>query len=347
MIYLKAKYLLMITFILAAGSAAGIFTAHKMAVPVSAPVEINDVYEKLVLSAAGDCTLGYDESFGYDGSFNDLLDKAGGDFSYFFSNVYELFSEDDITIVNLEGDLTDSTTGTVKAYNFRGSPDYVNILKSGSVEVVNIANNHTYDFGEEGYQDTIKTLREANISFFGNSHTYLAEINNVKIGFAGFEIWYDDMDVRKKIKNAINSLRAEGADIVIMSFHWGIEGDYVPYDVQKAIGRYAVDCGADAVLGHHPHVIQGIEEYNGKQIVYSMGNFCFGGNKNPRDKDCYIFRLSYEIKNGALTGNCESTVIPCSVSSVPDYNDYRPTPAKGDEYERIMDKINKHSDEIN
>ena len=97
------------------------------------------------------------------------------------------------------------------------------------------------------------------------------------------------------------------------------------------------------MLGHHPHVLQGIEVYNGKNIVYSLGNFCFGGNSNPADKDTMIFQQTFTVENGELAADNVTNIIPCSVSSESGYNNYQPTPLEGDEAERVRGRIEEYS----
>ena len=112
--------------------------------------------------------------------------------------------------------------------------------------------------------------------------------------------------------------------ITIVIFHWGNEKEEVPDSNQMTLGRLAIDEGADLVCGHHPHVLQGIEEYKGKNIVYSLGNFCFGGNSYPSDMDTMIFQQTFTVdKNGVKADNV-TNVIPCSISSEYDYNNYQP-----------------------
>ena len=113
-----------------------------------------------------------------------------------------------------------------------------------------------------------------------------------------------------------------------------------------APGHIAVDEGADLVIGSHPHVIQGYEKYNGRYIVYSLGNFCFGGNPNPSDKDCMIFQQTFTVTGNDVATDDNINVIPCSISSVSNSNNYQPTPATGDEKTRIEAKIKKSSDSI-
>lgn len=298
----------------------------------------------ITISAAGDCTLGTDESFGYSGSFMEEFEKQNRNYGYFFENVREIFANDDLTIVNLETTLTNATKKAEKKFRFKGLPEFTEIIKMGNIEAVNIANNHTMDYLEQGYNDTIENLKKADIGFFGNNHKYVTTIKDIKIGLLGYNGWSNSENVKKQIKNDIESLKADGCQLVIVSFHWGIERKNYPNSVQKDLGRFTIDSGADLVLGHHPHVVQGIENYKGKYIVYSLANFCFGGNRNPSDKDTFIFQQTFEFKNGEKTDSDKINIIPCSVSSVKHRNNYQPTPVEGDEAKRILQRIEKYSE---
>ncbi len=315
--------------------------------------------EKIVISAAGDCTLGSDPRFSYGGSFHARFQEEGEKHSYFFENVAPIFREDSLSFVNFEGTLTEETSRADKAYTFKGPAHYAKILTEGDIEMVSLSNNHTYDFHEKGFADTKKALEEENIAYAYSEKTALFSVkpgeeavavkngaekgtDEVYIGIAAFTVWYDGADVRANIKEAIDALRPARADLVFISFHWGLEGENYPYEVQKAVGRYAIDAGADGVWGHHPHVIQGIETYKNKEIVYSMGNFCFGGNHNPADKDCFIYQMEFETVDGVLSGKWESKIIPCRISSQSGLNDYKPTPAEGAEKERILQRLEKY-----
>ena len=302
-----------------------------------------DTYDTITISAAGDVTLGRDESFGWERTFDHELELQDGDFAYFFNNVKHIFEADDLTIVNLETTLTTATKKADKKFRFKADPSYVEILKQGSIEAVSIANNHTLDFLDKGYQDTLMTLEEAGVGYYGYEHKYITEVRGIKIGVLGYYSMKATDKLKGEIEQAIDELKNEGTDLVIIMFHWGIERDYWPNSAQKELAYFSIDKGADLVLGSHPHVLQGIEEYKGKQIVYSLANFCFGGNKNPKDKDTMIYVQRFNIKNGELLSQ-EYDIIPCSISSVTNRNNYQPTPLEGEEAERVMKKINKYSD---
>ena len=141
----------------------------------------------------------------------------------------------------------------------------------------------------------------------------------------------------------IAQAKAKGAQLIVVGFHWGSEKATAPDDTQTYLAHLAVDCGANLVVGHHPHVLQGIEKYNGVYIVYSLGNFCFGGNSTPSDMDTMIFQQTFTITEGTVMDDDQIEIIPCTISSTPNYNNYQPTPAKGTESDRIIEKINGYS----
>ena len=295
----------------------------------------------LTVSVVGDCTLGTDENFDYDTSLNAYYENYGAD--YFFSNVKSIFSADDLTIANFEGTLTDSEDREDKEYAFKAPAEYAGILTSGSVEAVNTANNHSHDYGNQGYEDTISALDSAGILNFGYDKTLVTEVKGIKVGLVGIYELKDHLERKEQLKQNIAKVKAEGAQITIVIFHWGNEKEEVPDSNQTTLAHLAIDEGADLVCGHHPHVLQGIEEYKGKNIVYSLGNFCFGGNQYPSDMDTMIFQQTFTVDQNGVKADNVTNIIPCSVSSDSDYNNYQPTPAEGDEAARILNKIQERT----
>lgn len=295
----------------------------------------------LTLSVVGDCTLGTDEYFDYDTSLNAYYENYGAD--YFMANVKSIFSKDDLTIANFEGTLTESTEREDKQFAFKAPASYANILTAGSVEAVNTANNHSHDYGEESFNDTLKALDTANILHFGYDETAVTEVKGVKVGLVGIYELNDHLGREEQLKQNIAKVKQDGAQLIVVIFHWGNEKEEVPDENQKTLGHLAIDEGADLVCGHHPHVLQEIEEYKGKNIVYSLGNFCFGGNAYPSDMDTIIFQQTFTIDQNGVKDDNATNIIPCSISSDSDYNNYQPTPAEGEEATRIMQKIQKRS----
>jgi poly-gamma-glutamate synthesis protein (capsule biosynthesis protein) len=157
-------------------------------------------------------------------------------------------------------------------------------------------------------------------------------------------VWTDSRYNRDRITRAVTDLRARGAQLVIAYHHWGVERENVPERYQMDIGRFTLRQGADLVLGAHPHVVQGIEEYNGRFIVYSLANFSFGGNANPHDQDSFIFQQKFTFYRGELLPENDTRVIPVFVSSVRYRNDFRPTVAYGADAERILGRIERYSE---
>ena len=303
---------------------------------VSSPVS-------LTLSVVGDCTLGTDETFDYDTSLNAYYENYGAD--YFLQNVKDIFSTDDLTIANFEGTLTDSDKREDKTFAFKAPASYASILTGGSVEAVNTANNHSHDYGDQSFDDTLAALDDAGIVHFGYDETAVMDVKGIKVGLVGIYELYDHLEREQQLKDNIAKVKADGAQLIVVIFHWGNETETVPDSNQTTLGRIAIDEGADLVCGHHPHVLQGIETYKGRNIVYSLGNFCFGGNSSPSDMDTMIYQQTFTIDADGVKKDNVTNIIPCSISSAAydGYNNYQPTPAEGDEATRILGKINERS----
>lgn len=303
---------------------------------VSSPVS-------LTLSVVGDCTLGTDETFDYDTSLNVYYENYGAD--YFLQNVKDIFSADDLTIANFEGTLTDSDEREDKTFAFKAPASYASILTGGSVEAVNTANNHSHDYGDQSFNDTLAALDDAGIVHFGYDETAVMDVKGIKVGLVGIYELYDHLEREQQLKDNIAKVKADGAQLIVVIFHWGNETETVPDSNQTTLGRIAIDEGADLVCGHHPHVLQGIETYKGRNIVYSLGNFCFGGNSSPSDMDTMIYQQTFTIDADGVKKDNVTNIIPCSISSAAydGYNNYQPTPAEGDEATRILGKINERS----
>ncbi|MDF2881013.1 MAG: hypothetical protein K0R54_1570 [Clostridiaceae bacterium] len=296
---------------------------------------------EIILSAAGDCTIGTDLSFNRDTSLPAVVMNNNNDFSYLFKNALPFFKEDDITVVNLETTFTDSNTPADKQYRFKAPASFASALSLGSIEAVNISNNHIYDYLDKGFTDTLNALKNKNINYFGEGTVWIKEIKGVKFGFLGYTGWNNSSNIKNKIKKDIENLKNNNC-VVIVSFHWGDENSYFPNSTQKNLAHFAIDEGADLVLGHHPHVIEGIEKYKDKYICYSLGNFCFGGNINPTDKDTFIFQAKFTADSVNII-KYEVRAVPFSISSVNYINDYCPTPLIGSSKDRVLKRINDYS----
>jgi len=307
--------------------------------------EINTIPDNNIktikITAVGDCTIGWDSRYSYEGRYDYYLKQNNNDYGYYLSKVKDIFTNDDLTIINLEGDLTNSTEKREKKFNFSAPPEYIKVLTEANVDIVSFANNHTHDFGEQGYQETIDTLNSINMPYYGYTKYLIKEVNGIKIGFFGLLDIYGER--YNEVDKAIKYLKEQNCDLIIASMHWGIEYDYEQSKEQIKMGHYLIDNGVDLVIGHHPHVLQGIEKYNNKYIIYSLGNFTFGGNQNPSDKDTLIYQQTFSFKNDKLELDDNINLIPASISSVKNINNYQPILLESNEKQRVLEKIMKYS----
>lgn len=295
--------------------------------------------ESFLLTFAGDCTLGCAEAhFSYGSAF---IQTINGDYGYPFRNVITYFENDDFTMVNLENPLCEGGTKANKQHVFRGPVEYVNILTQNSVEAVTIANNHTLDYGQEGYESTVNVLTEAGVPFVEkDSSRIVTTASGLTIGL--YAVTYEHLD-KEEIVAAISALAAdEAVELVIFVPHWGTENSYRANAVQKALAYAAIDAGADIVYGSHAHVLQPIEAYGDGIIYYSLGNFSFGGNAWPKDYDTALLQQEVIREPDGTVHLGSLTIVPCSISSVATPNNYQPTPYEvgSAEYERVLRKLN-------
>jgi len=324
--------------------------------PASPPIPTEGlVFEKepapevvtISISAAGDVIFGGDHARPSSGHFRRIFAESGEDMNFFFYNVRHIFREDDLTIVNYEGTFTYQTRNRGAEFNFRAAPAFAEALALGYIDAVSLANNHSRDYLEQGYQDTQDALDAVGVAFFGNANNTIMEINGIRVGLFGYTAWHDTAEMRANVTRSINYLRDNGAQLIIAYFHWGREKHYRLHVSQQPLGRFTIDSGAHLVLGAHPHVVQGIEVYNGWNIVYSLANFSFGGNAFPFDMDSFIFRQTFSFIDGVLQTDNDSEIIPVRTTSVTRYNNLQPTLAEGEDYYRIRRLMNTLSTELN
>lgn len=271
---------------------------------------------EILISAAGDATLGGNMRGNPSSNmYTKELAAQDGDLAYFFANVYDIFSQDDMTIVNFEGTLTESRSHSGDDYCFRAPPEHAQVLTLGSIEAVAFENNHIKDFKEEGYQDTLDTLESYGIVYSTEAHMGVFEVRGVSIAMLAYQLFGNQYPrLHEQVPKDIAAAKAEH-DIVIVSYHWGNEKDFKPHDRQVSLGRATIDAGADLVLGHHSHRINPIEYYNGKYIVYSLANSSFSGHTGPDNMDSFIFQQKFLVEDGEVTPG-DFRIIPCSISSI-------------------------------
>ncbi len=295
--------------------------------------------EHILISFIGDCTLA--EALAWNGSPAGFDAVVNGDYNYCFQNAVEVLSQDDMTLANFEGTLTDASSHLVKEFVF-GSPfEYIQMLLNGSIEAVNLANNHSYDYLDEGLSDTQEIMEEAGI-VWSNQHSYgIYEVRGVKIGMVGLDMVSGGYV--SEIYPLIDALKDEGCNIIIASCHWGIERMYSPESSQINAAHALIDYGVDIVVGTHPHRLQPIEIYNGKYIFYSLSNFCFGGNTGLSDPDSCIIQCEIVMnEDNSAAESYTLNVIPYSQTSTRPGNDYCPRPYEwgSADYYRVLQRLN-------
>lgn len=295
----------------------------------------------VTLSATGDVTIGGDRRKKGKNIFDKQLEEEPLGLDFPLSNVREIFEADDLTLVNFEGTLTDTKSATKNTYSFAAPPSYVQVLSGSSVEAVSLENNHVMDHGEKGYADTCAALDGAGILYSGHlgSAIYTTD-TGVRIGMLAYQTFNGNYAyIYDHIAADIDELRAHDCAIVVVSYHWGEEKDYVPNERQVPLGRATIDAGADLVLGHHSHRMNPIEVYNGKFICYSLGNFSFAGNLRPDDMDTFIFQQRFRVLPDGSVRSEGFRIVPCSISSQEKVNDFKPTPKDAEGAREVVDRL--------
>lgn len=307
-------------------------------------------YEKIsvTVNAAGDCVIGDDDRYSPDYSFSGLIQK-GKTLESFSAGVKGLFPASDVNLVNLESVLCAPLPQTPKPaqdngeYWFRGDPGYVGILTAGGVNAVSTANNHILDFGEEGFRQTVENLEKSGIGVSGYGNYAILEKGGARVGLLSYSLLgpleegEDITEIKRAVMADIDEIRGY-THVRVVSFHWGVEYGEVQ-SIQEEMARFAVNCGADAVVGHHPHILQKQDSYNGKPIFYSLGNFIYGGSVKPRAQavDSCVASMKFSLDPLYNIESIDVQVTPVLTSTGESgYNSYSPVVAFGADAERIL-----------
>ncbi|MDY7229765.1 CapA family protein [Hyalangium rubrum] len=333
--------------------------------PPPPPVQVSEPPRPVTLLVGGDVTVGqhyqtyFDEQVGKGRSREEM-------FAHGFKEVKAVADTADLFLVNLECPFTERGEKLPKNFNFRARPEFVNTLLSGGVDVVSLANNHLMDYGAQGLIDTLMTLEQARIPYFGAGRT-LAEarrpatvtVGGVRFAFLGYfflgdrnieppQVYatettpgvaghFSDVEVMERmLREDILAAKAQ-ADVVLPFFHWGRESTYEPLPYQVRLARAAIEAGAGGVLGSHPHVLQAMELHQGAPAVYSLGNFVFGGHWNPKDKRSALYKARF-----SPGGYLSSEIIPLRTDRYPDFP-FQPIVVTGAEAEDVMRLLVKSS----
>ncbi|AOT68476.1 CapA family protein [Geosporobacter ferrireducens] len=301
--------------------------------------------ETVTISLAGDVML--------DRSIGSQIERNGVDYPWIEVKPY--FEKSDLVLLNLETSVgVKGAASPDKSYTFQSKPETLTGLVNAGVDGVSIANNHILDFGQEGFIETLENLEKSKIKYAGGGRNIqkaltpaIWEVNGQKIGFLAFSRVIYDMswyatDKRPGIVSAydhyVNQIKdtvsqtKQHVDYLIVSVHWGKELDQFPQGYQEKLGKVIIDSGGDVVMGHHPHVLQGIEFYKNKPILYSLGNFVFN-SKGQLSNRSMIFNIEVS-KQGMIN----SWIVPISIVNG------QPKAAEEKEAKAIIDNLNRISE---
>lgn len=284
-----------------------------------------------------------------DGSVRTVLGQGR---SILFEDIAPVFAAGDFGFVNLENPLTNGgEIQTWKDVVLKGDPRLAAALAASDINVVTLANNHSGDLGDSGLLDTIEICRKAGVTSVGAGENLAAaqqaavlgqgEAKAAFLGFSdvlpegyaatsaspGISPGRTSSDaVRKAIRNA-----ARRADFVFVAWHWNLEYTTAPSALEQSEGQAAIDAGADVVFGHHPHVLQGVQAYNGGLICYSLGNLVFGGYTESRAQTVLV---SADVSESRIV----ATLTPVQIASTG-----KPSPAAGANGLSILRRVKRYS----
>ena len=311
----------------------------------------------ITITCTGDTTLGSNKRVQtkyYEASYQYFIEQNG--YAWPFAGIRHLTENDDITLVNLEGVLHMPEELSTSRFAFNGPADYAKILSEGSVEIVNLANNHIGDYLQEGYDATTAALDAEGIKYCGDTdhgrELYWFDFDNdVRIGFIGLLPSYRGKNPAK-VEQDFQKLKDAGCDVIVASIHCGVEGQATHSQMTDTYRKLATALGAHIVVGTHPHVPQGLWVEKGVTTFHSLGNFAFGGNTGV-DEYLYcdtglVAQIHLHFEDGVYTGH-HVTLWPVRITGEAlgtgmdggRANNYQPILLEGEEAQAIMDQIQK------
>ena len=322
--------------------------------PAPGPAEPPQPVE-ITISFAGDCTFGSINAYTGQFYFPEVYEAAQS-VSYPFDLVKDIFETGDLTVINFEGTLTNETEQADKQWHFKGDAAYAKILSASSVDVALLSNNHAFDFGEQGFTDTLNALERENIAAAYEQSPVIMWIKGIRVVIIGDcsvvgENTTVTEGVAERVLSQISQYRSPDS-IIVVDMHWGSENQTKPSAWQQETARQFIDAGADLVVGQHPHVLQGVELYKDKYIVYSLGNFAFGGNRLARNRETAVLQAVFTVHPDGERSH-DIAVIPCFTTSSEQVNEdgvrrnnYQPVPLYGDDADAVVQVILTRSEEL-
>lgn len=288
------------------------------------------------------------------GSMAPWVNDSGAD--YPFSNTRSLIQQADIAVCNLEAPYGTKGKAFDKKFTFLVPPRLAAGIKEAGFDVVAMANNHMMDYGPEPLKATLVLLDSLGIAHSGAGTTLagarkpaIVERNGIKVAFLSYsrvhptQFWATAQKAgtapayENQIKEDIQSSK-ELADLVVVSFHWGAELMDTTKLYQRTLAHFCIDQGADLVLGHHPHILQGMELYQGKLIAYSLGNFAFG-SRSRKCTESVILKTEFDS-----TGLKRIELVPLCVDNNRVF--FRPTKLSGPEGLAVLENLARLSRDL-
>ncbi len=270
---------------------------------------------------------------------------------YPFAAVRPLLKRAPIVVANLEGPLARHAKKESRNYSYRVHPKHARSLLRAGINVVTLANNHLLDCGTEGVLETLEALAAAGVSVIGAGATdraarkpVILQAGTYRVGLLGY-YWNrrtaatstrpgSAMDTLPVLASDIRDLRTR-ADRVVVTFHWGLPYERQPFEEDRVKARFAAECGADVVIGHHPHVIQPLEVYRGCLIAYSLGNFAFGSGNSHAES--LLLAIRFEESRTVCR------VYPMYAKNRDPRVDYQPKILQGASAARVLNRLAESS----
>lgn len=303
---------------------------------------------EITITAVGDCSYGTFLEAPSNVHFDVVFDKVGRRLDYVFQNCFSWFNTDDYTVVNNETAMTYETKHKSKPYPIKSKPEHAMILPASGIEGANLANNHTRDFFDKGYQDTLKALKDADVDAFDDGMPLIRKIGGIDTVFLGYNCMASVKNeaLLKRIVSDITRYKKDDV-LVLVGVHWGYEYKQIPAEYQVRYAHSIIDAGADIIFGGHPHVLQGIELYKGKYIIYSMGDFAFGADPFLNSINTCMFRAVFAKENNRVVTK-GLRIVPCYENSdgSTNRNNFQPLPLFGQNAEKVVKEIKNISKEI-
>lgn len=287
----------------------------------------------ITLSFIGNLTLS--SPYGTTGGMEVHYNRYGE--TYFLQNIRSLLEEDDLTVGCISTALTEAAPEEGAEDLFRAPGSYATILSEGGVDAISVAHPRVFSFGEEGYVDTLAHLDNAGIDRFGGDYTTICQVGPeealIPVGLTAVDVTAAGENALAMMQNNMDYLRERGAKLIVSQYYFGSDTDTA---TKTSLCQGAVDHGAHLVVGYGS-TLEGVAEYKGAYIVYSLGNF-INGNSDVGE-DTFIFQKDFCMDQGVVVSLGEGRIIPVLTSPDMTKNTFLPTLASGADEKRILDRI--------